>query len=131
MPAATPTSPGYFRESRYAGTSAGQFSITGPGAFAGTVAIAGDIDAVFTGTIHLAAGFTNTGATTAQAFIDPVVTINADALHAAGFTGTPTLLLSPGAGNGTVTVPEPAAWAMFVIGFGLIGGAVPPPRGAR
>jgi hypothetical protein len=51
----------------------------------------------------------------------------ADAAHQLGrsttFTGVYSLGDSSGSGTFTITVPEPATWAMMILGFGLVGAA--------
>ena len=57
----------------------------------------------------------------ARAYADPFISIDpAFAVANPGYS----LSFSPGVGNSPGGVPEPAAWAMMMAGFGLIGSAV-------
>ena len=125
---------GFFRQSSYFGITGGQFSIPGGGSFAGTTTDGnGDTLAIYAGKLHLGAGLTTPGVEAGQAFIDPVITINLAALQLAGFTGTPTLLFSPGVGNGAPVggVPDAATWTLLIAGFGAVGVAARRRRALR
>ena len=53
----------------------------------------------------------------ASAYLDPHITIDP------GYAAAYSLSVTPGVGNAS-PAPEPAAWAMLLIGFGLVGGAL-------
>ncbi len=57
-----------------------------------------------------------------NAFIDPIITLQARGLDLSRYT----LQLSNGIGNGATLsgIPEPASWALMLAGFGLAGGAL-------
>ena len=55
-----------------------------------------------------------------RAYADPLISI--DPVFAAANPGY-SLSFSPGAGNSAGGVPEPAAWGLFVVGFGFTGAA--------
>jgi hypothetical protein len=74
------------------------------------LSIAADAD------VYQSAAYTSSQAS-ASAYIDPYIMIDP------GYAAAYSLYVTPGIGNASAA-PEPAAWAMMLSGFGVIGGAM-------
>jgi hypothetical protein len=81
----------------------------------------------YVSTVHLeieAGGSFAAGANSGEAYADPYLYIDPSTPDAADYSIT----LSPGVGNGLPGVPEPASWALMILGVGATGATF---RGSR
>ena len=108
------------------------FDLTGflpkTGAFSGRFAVDNTVASIVLNGVTLAAnggGFnrwTNFGAT--SGFVAGVNTLTFNTVNFAQNTGNPAGLRVEFLSSSIAAVPEPATWAMMILGFGLIGGAL-------
>lgn len=96
--------------------------------FTGGIAFDGHTGA--TGEFNLYAS-ANSWSLTGSAFVDPYLIIDpAYGLIDPDYASKYSLSFSQGAGNVAPGVPEPASWALMIVGFGLVGAAARRRQGA-
>ncbi len=118
------------------------FTVGAPGQYVGTTTVGGTDYLNYKGTLslyatvfgetHVVSGMfmgapinttvNNHPGATGTILLDPLISFNQDFLTQNGLTGG-TVTLSPGVANASAPsgAPEPAAWALLIVGFGLTG----------